>query len=97
MTHSTGEKVVFCTGGAGTICSAQVRALVYLGANACIVGRNVEKIERVAKEIATVRTGARVLGIGGVDVRDSEGLKAAADRCVKELGGIDYAMYTDIY
>jgi hypothetical protein len=35
--------VVFCTGGAGTICSAQVRALVHLGANACIIGRNVRR------------------------------------------------------
>lgn len=62
-------KVVFVTGGAGTICSVQTKALVYLGANACIIGRNVEKTERVAKEIAAVRKGAKVLGIGAVDVR----------------------------
>ena len=43
--------------------------MVHLGANACIIGRNVEKTERVAREIATARTGAKVLGIGGVDVR----------------------------
>lgn len=55
-----------------------------------------EKTERVARDIATVRRGALVLGIGGVDVRDSEGLKAAADRCVSKLGSIDYAMYTSI-
>ncbi|KAJ5708655.1 Glucose/ribitol dehydrogenase [Penicillium malachiteum] len=86
------NKVVFCTGGAGTICSAQVRALVYLGANACIVGRNVEKTERVAKEIATVRPGAKVIGIGAVDVRKFDTLEAAAQRCAKELGGIDYVI-----
>lgn len=57
------------TGGAGTICSVQTKALVYLGANACIIGRNVDKTERVAKEIAAVRNGAKVLGIGAVDVR----------------------------
>ncbi|KAK3062046.1 peroxisomal 2 4-dienoyl-CoA reductase sps19, partial [Coniosporium uncinatum] len=39
------NKVAFVTGGAGTICSAQTRALVHLGANACIIGRNVEKTE----------------------------------------------------
>lgn len=43
--------------------------MVYLGANACIIGRNVEKTERIAKEIAAVRKGAKVVGIGAVDVR----------------------------
>ncbi|KAF2875131.1 peroxisomal 2,4-dienoyl-CoA reductase-like protein SPS19 [Massariosphaeria phaeospora] len=86
------NKVVFCTGGAGSICSAQVRALVHLGANACIVGRNVPKTERMALDIATARPGAKVLGIGAVDVRKPESLVAAAERCVKELGGIDFVI-----
>ncbi|KAF1847436.1 peroxisomal 2,4-dienoyl-CoA reductase-like protein SPS19 [Cucurbitaria berberidis CBS 394.84] len=86
------NKVVFCTGGAGSICSAQVRALVALGANACIIGRNVEKTETVAKDIATVRPGAKVLGIGAIDVRKPELLQAAADRCAKELGSIDFVI-----
>jgi 2,4-dienoyl-CoA reductase [(3E)-enoyl-CoA-producing], peroxisomal len=86
------NKVVFCTGGNGTICSAQVRALVHLGANACIVGRNVEKTEGMAKDIATARSGAKVLGFGGVDVRSVESLQESVDKCVKELGGIDFLM-----
>ncbi|KAK3306544.1 uncharacterized protein B0T15DRAFT_527516 [Chaetomium strumarium] len=86
------NRVLFITGGAGTIGSAQTRALVYLGADACIIGRSVEKTEAAAKEIAKVRSGARVLGIGGVDVRNFDLLKAAADRCVKELGAIDYVI-----
>ncbi|KAL5337111.1 hypothetical protein BJX70DRAFT_370374 [Aspergillus crustosus] len=86
------NKVVFCTGGAGTICSAQVRALVHLGANACIVGRNVEKTEKVAKDLATARPGAKVLGFGAVDVRSFDSLKDAVDRCVKELGAIDFVI-----
>ncbi|KAL4900214.1 hypothetical protein BDW74DRAFT_103128 [Aspergillus multicolor] len=86
------NKVIFCTGGAGTICSAQVRALVHLGANACIVGRNVEKTEQVAADIATARDGAKVLGIGAVDVRSLESLQGAVERCVSELGGIDYVI-----
>ncbi|KAL2153021.1 hypothetical protein VTH82DRAFT_4176 [Thermothelomyces myriococcoides] len=86
------NRVLFITGGAGTIGSAQTRALVHLGADACIIGRNVEKTETAAKEIAKVRNGARVLGIGGVDVRNFDALKAAADRCVKELGAIDYVI-----
>jgi peroxisomal 2,4-dienoyl-CoA reductase len=69
-----------------------VRALVYLGANACIVGRNVEKTEATAKDIATSRSGARVLGIGGVDVRSLESLEVAVESCVKELGSVDFVM-----
>ncbi|KAH6635608.1 hypothetical protein B0J18DRAFT_419257 [Chaetomium sp. MPI-SDFR-AT-0129] len=86
------NRVLFITGGAGTIGSAQTRALVHLGANACIIGRNVEKTETAAKEIAKVRNGARVIGIGNVDVRNFDSLKAAADRCAKELGSIDYVI-----
>ena len=92
LTSSTANKVVFCTGGAGTICSAQVRALVHLGANACIVGRNVEKTENMARDIATVRPGAKVIGIGAADVRDPKSLENAAGRCARELGGIDFVM-----
>lgn len=76
--------------------SAQVRALVHLGANACIVGRNEEKTFKMAKDIATCRSGAKVIGIGKVDVRHPESLQAAADRCVNELGGIDFCMYVHI-
>ncbi|KAI0125997.1 sporulation protein SPS19 [Xylariales sp. AK1849] len=85
-------RVAFVTGGAGTICSGQTRALVHLGANACIIGRNVEKTEDAAKDIATARKGAKVLGIGGCDVRDPESLRKAAERCVKELGAIDFVI-----
>ncbi|KAF2675480.1 NAD(P)-binding protein [Microthyrium microscopicum] len=86
------NKVVFCTGGAGTICSAQVRALVHLGANACIIGRNVEKTESVAKDMASCRPGAKVIGIGAVDVRSVKSLEDAVERCVKELGSIDFVI-----
>jgi peroxisomal 2,4-dienoyl-CoA reductase len=80
------------TGGAGTICSMQTRALVRLGADACIIGRSVDKTEAAAKDIAKVRPGAKVLGIGGCDVRKPEVLRDAADRCAQELGGIDFVM-----
>ncbi|RMD43669.1 hypothetical protein DV735_g1415, partial [Chaetothyriales sp. CBS 134920] len=83
-------KVVFATGGNGSICSAQVRALVHLGADAAIVGRNTEKTEAVAIDLATARAGSRVVGIGGVDVRDVASLQRAVDRTVQELGGIDF-------
>jgi peroxisomal 2,4-dienoyl-CoA reductase len=69
-----------------------VRALVHLGANACIIGRNAEKTENMAKSIATARQGSKVIGIGAVDVRKIEALEAAVATCVKELGAIDYVM-----
>ena len=84
--------MLFCTGGAGDICSAQVKAMVFLGANACIIGRSIEKTERMAKVLAGARPAARVLGLGGVDVRDYASLAAAVDRCVRELGSIDFVM-----
>lgn len=87
------SKVLFCTGGSGDICSAQVKALVHLGANACIVGRNQDKAERVANEIAATRPGSRVLAYGNVDVRRIQDVEEAAAKCVKELGGIDFVMH----
>lgn len=47
----------------------QTRAMVRLGANACILGRNASKTEAAAKDIATARPGAKVIGIGECDVR----------------------------
>ncbi|EDK46062.1 sporulation protein SPS19 [Lodderomyces elongisporus NRRL YB-4239] len=86
------DKVVFVTGGAGTICRVQTEALVLLGANAAIIGRNVEKTEAAAKEIAQIRPGAKVIGLGNVDVRKVHDLKAAVDKTVAELGKIDYVI-----
>lgn len=87
------NRTVFCTGGNGTICSAQVRALIHLGANACIVGRNAQKTADVTESLKTARKGARVIGIGGVDVRDPAAVDKAVQKCVDEFGGIDYLMY----
>lgn len=69
-----------------------MRACVALGANACIVGRNKTKTEQVAVEIASVRPGSTVLGIGNVDVRVPEKVEEAVRICVKRLGGIDFVM-----
>ncbi len=66
--------------------------MVHLGANACIVGRNVEKTESMAKDIASARRGAKVLGLGAVDVRSIESLQTAVEKCVKALGRIDFVM-----
>lgn len=65
--------------------------MVILGANACITGRNPEKTESMAKDIASSRKGAKVLGLV-VDVRDAKAMEQAAEKCVEELGSLDFAM-----
>jgi peroxisomal 2,4-dienoyl-CoA reductase len=66
--------------------------MVALGANACIIGRNVEKTESMARDIALTRSGARVIGIGAIDVRKPDLLQEAAIRCAEELGSIDFVI-----
>jgi len=83
--------VVLCTGGAGSICSVQVAAMVQLGANATIIGRNKEKTETKASEIQALRKGSKVLGISA-DVRDIEALEAVVERTVAEFGRLDYVI-----
>lgn len=73
-----------------------MRALVHLGANACIIGRNVEKTESMAKNIATARAGAKIIGLGAVDVRSIESMEKAVATCVQELGAIDFVMYVSL-
>lgn len=85
-------KVVFVTGGAGTICRVQTEAMVLLGADAVILGRNVEKTQKAALEIQALRPGAKVLGIGNTDVRDVQNIKKAVDETVEKLGRIDYVI-----
>ncbi|KFY60106.1 hypothetical protein V496_05442 [Pseudogymnoascus sp. VKM F-4515 (FW-2607)] len=70
-TNIFANKVVFCTGGRGSICSAQVRALVYLGANACITGHNEEKTRDMAQDIEKTHEGSMVLPLI-VDVRNGK-------------------------
>jgi 2,4-dienoyl-CoA reductase [(3E)-enoyl-CoA-producing], peroxisomal len=66
--------------------------MVHLGANACIVGRNVEKTESMAQSLMTARAGSKVLGIGSIDVRSPASLEKAVETCVQELGSIDFCM-----
>ena len=85
-------KVIFVTGGAGTICRVQTEAMVLLGANAAIIGRNPDKTTKAAKEIEQLRPGSKVLGIGNVDVRDINSIVGAVEKTVNELGRIDFVI-----
>lgn len=85
-------KVAFITGGAGTICKVQAEALILLGANVAIIGRNEKKTLDAAKELQLLREGAKVIGIGKIDVRDVQSLSQAVKRTVEELGRIDFVI-----
>ncbi|KAH3672817.1 hypothetical protein WICMUC_004039 [Wickerhamomyces mucosus] len=85
-------KVAFVTGGAGSICRVQVEALVLLGANVAIIGRDQQKTESVAQEIQSLRSNSKVIGIGNTDVRDIHSLIKAVNYTVKQLGRIDFVI-----
>ncbi|KAI5959565.1 uncharacterized protein KGF55_005209 [Candida pseudojiufengensis] len=85
-------KVVFVTGGAGSICRVQTEAMVLLGANAAIVGRNKQKTDEAAKDIQSLRKGSKVVSLPDVDVRDVKQLAEAVKKTVAELGRIDFVI-----
>ncbi|KAI3404935.1 hypothetical protein KGF56_002264 [Candida oxycetoniae] len=85
-------KVVFVTGGAGSICRVQTEAMVLLGANAAIVGRNQQKTDDAAKDIQSLRKDAKVVSLPNVDVRDVKQLASAVAKTVQELGRIDFVI-----
>jgi len=77
--------VAVVTGAAQGIGQAVAVALAQLGADVACVDRDVE---RQAETVARVEAhGRRALALGG-DVTDREGVQAAADRVVAELGPI---------
>lgn len=89
------DKVVFVTGGSGTICRVQTEALVLLGCRAAIVGRNEKKAQEVAQEIAElspINGGDTVISIGNVDVREFEQIKRAVATTVACFGRIDFVI-----
>lgn len=85
-------KVVFTTGGAGSICRVQTEALILLGANAAIVGRNKEKTDKAAEEMAKLRPGAKVISCANVDVRDVHSIAKAVEKTVAAVGRIDFVI-----
>lgn len=85
-------KVVFVTGGAGTICRVQTEALVLLGADAAIVGRNEKKTNQAADEISRLRPGAKVVSCPNTDVRDVQSIAKAVEKTVQQLGRIDFVI-----
>lgn len=81
----TGRRAIV-TGAARGIGRAIAETLVGQGADVLIV--DLHDPTDVAREIAAVRPGSRVIG-RAVDVREEEQVRAAVAACVEELGGLD--------
>jgi 3-oxoacyl-[acyl-carrier protein] reductase len=80
------NKVALITGGAGGIGSEIAKAFSREGADVAVFDTNQSAIDAVGKEITAA--GGRFFG-RVVDVRDQDGVIAAADEIVKTFGGID--------
>lgn len=85
-------KVLFVTGGAGTICRIQTEAMILLGANAAIVGRNPEKTKQAAREMDELRPDCKVIACPNTDVRDVHSIAKAVENTVEQLGRIDFVI-----
>lgn len=80
-------RVAVVTGGAQGLGRAMVDRLAEAGAAVLILDLRAEQAEAAARE-ASAATGARVIA-QAVDVSDETSVAAAADRAVRELGGLD--------
>lgn len=83
-------KVLFCTGGGSGICKGMTRALMLHGADAIIVGRNLERVSTSAKELSN-ETG-RICIAASADVRKPNQLKDAVNQCIQQFGKIDFVI-----
>ncbi|THH15091.1 hypothetical protein EW146_g5332 [Bondarzewia mesenterica] len=83
-------KVLFCTGGGSGICRAMTDAVMRHGANATIVGRNVERLTLAAKELSDA-TG-RMCIPAQADVRQPKQLQDAVKKTIEAFGKIDFVI-----
>ncbi|KAI0033884.1 2,4-dienoyl-CoA reductase [Vararia minispora EC-137] len=83
-------KVLFCTGGGSGICRAMTEAVMRHGADATIVGRNVERITKTAAELAAA-TGRACLP-AQADVRQPKLLQDAVKKTIERFGRIDFVI-----
>ena len=79
-------KTAVVTGGSGVLCAEFCRALAACGANVAVIGRNLEKAQKVADEIAA--DGGSAIAISA-DVLDKNALLAAKARVDETFGGCD--------
>lgn len=77
---------VLVTGGSSGIGRATARALASAGARVCVAARDLERAERVAREL-----GGHAFAVA-MDVRDEASVVAGVGDAVARLGGLDVAV-----
>ncbi|KAJ3824871.1 hypothetical protein F5880DRAFT_1611623 [Lentinula raphanica] len=83
-------KVLFCTGGGSGICKGMTRAIMRHGANAAIIGRNIDRLTETSKELSE-QTGKTCIPIRA-DVRQPQTLQDAVRRTIEKFGRIDFVI-----
>ena len=81
------DKVAVVTGAGGVICSAVSKGLAKEGATVLLIGRTVEKLEKVAEEIKA-EGGKCACYI--CNVAEQKDVNKLADRIIAEYGKVDY-------
>lgn len=86
-------KTAIVTGGSGTLCSAMAYGLAVSGAKVAIIGRNKDKLDKVAKELtdnaeSEYQKNVTVKGYS-CNVVDKEQLKSTYELIKSELGSCD--------
>ncbi|KAI0318295.1 2,4-dienoyl-CoA reductase [Amylostereum chailletii] len=84
------NKVLFCTGGGSGICRVMTESVMRHGANATIVGRNIERVTKTAAELSKA-TGQTCLPVQ-VDVRHPKQLQDAVQKTLEKFGRIDFVI-----
>ncbi len=80
------DQVIIITGGGSGIGRCTAHELAYLGATVVLMGRTLEKLEKVAAEI--IEDGGKVDYLT-LDIRDEEGVKTTIAEVMKRHGRID--------
>ncbi|EIM91811.1 NAD-P-binding protein [Stereum hirsutum FP-91666 SS1] len=83
-------KVLFCTGGGSGICRGMTEAVMRHGANATIVGRNLDKATQTAKELSA--TTGRTCVAFQADVRQPKQVQDAVQKTIEKFGKIDFVI-----
>ncbi|WP_026914814.1 SDR family oxidoreductase [Christiangramia portivictoriae] len=80
-------KTIVVTGGGSGLGKSMTTYFLELGANVAITSRNMEKLEKVAKELEE-QTGGRCLPLQ-CDVRHYDQVEAMRDQAIAEFGSVD--------
>jgi len=78
--------VAVVTGGTGVLCSAMAKAMVECGARVAVLGRNMDKADRIVAEIRS--RGGEAIPVR-VDVTDRGSIEAAARQVMDAFGRVD--------